>query len=120
MTLSLTSQTTLEEISRVMAFNFPYLKLMFFDQASGKETSLDPGISATAYQAHREQETCDIHFWESTAMTEDRLSRWLGLRVKLFRKSASGWMETTGSKLLSLEEQNSWGRREALSAGNTC
>jgi hypothetical protein len=65
-----------------------------------------PGFSGEGY--------IDLQSWSRTGDVEDAFKTKLGLYPQIFRRLGYKWVETAGTDLLSLDEQNSIGRESLV------
>jgi hypothetical protein len=134
MTIRFGQTTTVGEIQKAFQLEFAFLKLEFFDQPhSWGESSSQLNKYAPELQLSLLEHPkvgvgyLKLHPWTKTGEAEKQFCDLFGLNVQVYRRSGHDWIETAGSDVLTLEEQNSiakksveeyrdslWVKREAL------
>lgn len=115
MTLNIEKASLIKEAQREFNLIYPYLKIEFFKAAntgggnkSGAEKNHGPepvGIREIFSKSAR----IDIDGQKTVSELENDFKKLLGLSVKLYRKSANMWIQTTLTNNWSLKKQNEEG-----------
>ena len=119
MTIEIDDNKTLGEINEAFSKYFPFLKLEFYDEPhkwQGKSTAkhlLAPGKKIGEIRTRHNPAVMEIHPWDDTGTVEQEFKRHFGLNVQIFRHHGDVWVQTAGTDVLTLDEQNEIGR-------NTC
>jgi len=117
MILHIDHKTTIEDIQRKFSTAFPFLKLEFFDkphktgEPMHKGHRLDPAFRLLDFAKKPHSGFIIIHPWDKTGFVERYFKEKFGLFPQIFRKEENKWIETAGTDVFTLEEQDGIGRR---------
>lgn len=117
MIINITPHTTVRQVQLQFGKAFPFLKIEFADaphefmEASRKvhwyaKSFLVHTIAKKKVSAH-----ISIQPWSKTGAVESEFQSKLGISAKIFRRQAYSWIQTAGTDMLSLDEQNEIGKR---------
>lgn len=116
-TLDLTPNTTLDDVDKQFRVQFPYLKLVFFQQAPDLLLNIhhlhDQIKNKTIREFNNETEPfhLELNAEIETGVFEKQLSNLLNINVQIFRKSGvDKWIETSQTDFWTLEKQNEDGK----------
>lgn len=126
MNIFINQDRTLADIAFEFNHYFPFLKIGFFKYPHAwLETSyLKDAIPLTNTVGNvcdlRKNVIIEFHYWQKTGTVEKIFKDKAGLNVQIFRKQGYQWIQTNGTDVLSLEEQNQIGKiyTEDLLHGN--
>ncbi len=119
MILDIDRSSTLSEIASVFSGYYPFLKLEFFELSHNLEESssnaniLPKSKLVSEITLLNSPVQIEVHFWNKTATVEQMFKNKVGLHVQVFRKFGETWIQTAGTDDLTLEEQNSIGKKES-------
>jgi hypothetical protein len=117
MIVNINHKTTIEDVQRKFSIAFPFLKIEFSDKPHkrGEQTRkghwLDPGIRLLDIAKKPESGWIAIQPWGKTSSVEESFKENFGLFPQIFRKEGDRWIETAGTDVFTLEEQDGIGRR---------
>jgi hypothetical protein len=114
MILNLLPSTTLAEIQEKFQQQFPFLKIWFasvrhsFGESVGPGHWYDASFHLSALARNFTPKIIEIHSWHKTGELEEIFNE-IGLYAQVFRWEDDHWIETAGTDVLSLDEQNQIG-----------
>jgi hypothetical protein len=114
--------TTIKDIKEKFSCAFPFLKIEFSSKPHGLLEKTRKGDwydeNSELHQVSKFFETGELEIqpWHKTAEIEALFIQGYGLYPQIFRKEGNRWIQTAGSDLLSLEEQNELSMGKALEA----
>ena len=95
---------------------YPFLKMEFFStphqpgEICKDGFQYDAGFRLAQIAKKKEQGCLYIHPWQRTGDVEQEFSDRFGLYVQIYRKENGRWIQTAGTDMFSLEEQNLIGK----------
>lgn len=116
MILEIDDKITVREIQQKFQQLYPFLKIEFadkphsFSDATLKGHWYEPEFRLFSIARKPRNTYINIQSWHRTGDIEDRFQGELGLYVQIFRKERDRWIQTAGSDILTLEEQNEIGK----------
>ena len=117
MTIEICEKTKLRQIQKQFRKAYPFLKILFSDKPH-EFGSLAPGghwqnanYRLEAISGSFRSGCVEIHPWHKTGDAEKILHDYLGLYPQIFRTNGFQWIETSGTDVLTLEEQNEIGKK---------
>lgn len=119
-TIQLHNQDTIKDIRTQFNTLFPYLKMEFFHEPSGKGKLLSKdkmiGINEKLSKISTSFKEGNLAFTNQTTVgeLEHKLFTDFGLCVQVFRKSGNLWLETSATDSWSLDQQNEEGKSLAV------
>jgi hypothetical protein len=111
MNLNLLPSTTLAEIQEDFQKHYPFLKICFasirhgFGELVGPGHWYDPSFHLSALINNFTPKLIEIHPWQKTGEVEEMFVE-IGLYAQVFRWEDDQWIETAGTDVLTLDEQN--------------
>lgn len=117
MIVNITHKTTIEHVQRKVNVAFPFLKIEFSDKAhaQGQKTKkahwYDPSFKLLDIAKKQKTGWVTLHPWDKTGFVEEIFENRFGLHAQIFRKENDQWIETAGTDVFTLEEQNEIGRK---------
>jgi hypothetical protein len=113
MEIIINEKSSLSQVKKDFHHQFPYLKMEFF-----RQTQQNDDTSLLEHIIHNELEIADLKLKQPSAeiiisgMTtvkelEQKFSDVFGLKIQVFRKSGTVWIQTTVTDSWTLTEQNS-------------
>ena len=117
MIINITERTTIRDIQIKFNKEYPFLKIEFSDKPhkSGQPTKgghwLYNGYKILHLAKKHHPGWIIIHPWHRTDYIEQQFAARFGLYAQVFRNNNQIWIETAGTDVLSLEEQNEIGKR---------
>jgi hypothetical protein len=117
MNIHITETTTIREIQKIFQHHFPFLKIEFSDKSHAFGELTDhghwyrPGYRLLHIAGKRESGYIQIMPWNSTGETEQDFASMFGVYPQVFRMHKGHWIETAGTDIISLYEQNEIGRQ---------
>ena len=108
--------TTVKDIQGIFQKTYPFLKIEFADKPHMfSEPTWDPGWYAPEERILNIATKDRLGFitfypWDKTGNLEMDFQEKFGLFPQVFRRHGEEWLQTAGSDLLSLEEQNELGK----------
>ena len=116
MKLEINHNSCIRNIQQDFHQEYPYLKMEFFStphqlgEMCTDGFQYDPGFCLAHIVKRKEQACLDIHPWQKTGDVEQAFRERFGLYVQIYRKENGRWIQTAGTDLFSLEEQNLIGK----------
>jgi len=117
MIINITHKTTVKDVQRKFGAAYPFLKIEFSDKPH-KEGELvikgywyDGSFKLLSLAKKPEEGWIVVHPWQKTGQIEETFNNRFGLYPQIFRREVTKWIETAGTDVLSLEEQNTIGRK---------
>ena len=119
MVIEINDSKTVQEIQEEFAKKFPFLKLEFFLEPHRLEevsngTPCQPGQLLKDIRQKHIHGIITINPGSRTGAIEAEFERRFGLNVQIFRFQMDKWIQTTGTDILTLKEQNEIGRYTAI------
>lgn len=117
MTLKINTDTTIQNIQLRFQIAFPFLKIEFSDKPHKTGESItgghwyDPSIPILSIAKKPHTGTIQIQPWHKTGHVEDLFQKNFGLYPQVFRKDRGEWIQTAGTDMFTLDEQNEIGRK---------
>ena len=117
MIINITNRTTIKDVQKKFSVAYPFLKIEFFDKQhdEGERTKnghlYDPVFKVLAIAKKPEAGWITVHPWQKTGFLEETFKDRFGLFPQVFRREGDRWIETAGTDVFTLEEQNNIGRR---------
>lgn len=112
MILEVSNTKTILEVQNKFSTNYPFLKIEFYDKSSNlAEHQVNGNKKIGEINKRHKTGTIEIHPWYKTGDIEQAFKKQYGLTVQIFRLVGEGWIETTGTDELTLEEQNEIGKK---------
>lgn len=114
MTIYILPSTSLASIQEDFQREFPFLKICFASIAHAYGESVapghwyDPSFHMFALVKNFTPRQIEIHPWHKTGEVEE-MFREIGLYAQVFRWEEDQWIETAGTDILTLDEQNQIG-----------
>lgn len=120
MFIEINDSKTIEDISSSFTNFFPFLKLEFYDEPhnwqakSSRKHVLSADKTIGEIRKKHQPRVMEIHKWDTTGIVEQEFKKHFGLNVQIWRHHGEEWIQTAGTDLLSIEEQNEIGRNATL------
>ena len=118
MVIKINGCSTLNTINQEFSSRYPFLRRGFYiasqDEARFKKKITDWTLSIVEAGAIVKDDEVECHYWQTTRWVERQFSKKTGLDVQLFRRYKDCWIRTDGSDILTLEEQNELGMKDAI------
>lgn len=117
MIITITNKTTIKDVQRKINIAYPFIKIEFSDKPhrKGEPTKnahwYDPSFKLLDMGKNKEPGWLVLQPWHKTGFVEDLFENRFGLHAQIFRKENNQWMQTAGTDVFTLEEQNEIGRR---------
>lgn len=117
MTIKIGHKTTVKDIQKRFSVAFPYLKIEFSDRPHGegeptrKGHWYDPSFPILDIANRPETGVILIQPWHKTGYVEELFAIRFGLYPQIFRKEDEKWIETAGTDIFTLDEQNEIARK---------
>jgi hypothetical protein len=121
MNIHIAETTTIREIQKIFQNSFPYLKIEFSDKSHefGEPTNhghwYDPCFRLLDIAHKKDGGYIQINPWNSTGATEQDFADLFGVYPQIFRMDKGHWIETAGTDIISLYEQNEIGKQNFTS-----
>ena len=111
MTIEISDAKTIQKIQEEFSNRFPFLKLEFFytPHQSGmpsNETPCAPELSLKEIRNKHIYGTITINEHSQTGIIEKEFEQRFGLNVQIYRMQTGKWIQTVGTDILTLKEQN--------------
>jgi hypothetical protein len=111
MIIEINDSKTVGDIQREFSSRFPFLKMEFFHTPHGREEASNepPCLPEQTIGSIRERHVLGIiaiNTERETGSVEQEFEHRFGLHVQVYRKQSDGWIQTVGTDMLSLGEQN--------------
>ncbi|TAE57661.1 MAG: hypothetical protein EAZ89_03765 [Bacteroidetes bacterium] len=124
MTIKISADKTLKQISEEFSAKFPYLRLKFYSEAHavGEKSSLwdtlnmSLPISEVGKFDHEEELHLDGHL--KTATLEQEFQRLYGIGLQVFRQDGKEWIQTSNTDHWTLAQQNREGHADSITGVN--
>jgi hypothetical protein len=119
MIINITHKTTIQEVQKKFSMAYPFLKIEFSDKAHEEGERIEkghwynPSLKLLSIAKKPEIGWIIVHPWHKTGQIEKTFRDKFGLYPQIFRKEDDRWIETAGSDVFTLDEQNEIGRRTA-------
>jgi hypothetical protein len=116
MIIEINKHTTLGEIAEQFSKYYPFLKIEFFNTSPQNMQDVDlssqllKSMCVGDIVSMRHTVLLEFHFWNKTGMVESVFQKKVGLGVQVYRRYHEGWIQSSGTDELTLEEQNSIGK----------
>jgi hypothetical protein len=116
MNIEIDDTKTIKEISEAFSKYFPFLKLEFYSEPhnwqerSTAKYLLDPDKKIGEIRTRHNPASMEIRPWDNTGEVEQGFKRHFGLNAQIFRHHGDVWVQTAGTDVLTLDEQNEIGR----------
>jgi hypothetical protein len=120
MKITIDRHTAIKDIQHQFQKTFPFLKIEFAARPHGFMGTVqgnhwyDPNALVSNIPGFSGEGYIDLQSWSRTGDVEDAFKTKLGLYPQIFRRLGYKWVETAGTDLLSLDEQNSIGRESLV------
>lgn len=88
-------------------------------ETTRKAHRYSPGFKISAIEQKKHAPNI-IHFqsWMKTGQIEEQMKEHFGLFTQVYRRNGYEWIETAGTDVLSLDEQNEIGKKSVLNYHN--
>jgi hypothetical protein len=117
MTIKIKKETVISDVQSRFRSAFPFLKIEFSDKAhqTGEAT-----VGGHWYRSETRVRSIIkklspteivIRPWDKTGDVEKKFEQSLGLHPQIFRKDEKRWIQTAGTDIFTLDEQNEIGRK---------
>ena len=122
MIVEITEKTTVKDIQQQFQKTYPYLMIRFSDKHHEFGAPTNKGYwYAPSFRLHDimpkpRAHFIDIQTWHKTGEVEEQFERKFNLHPQIFRKEDDQWVQTAGTDILTLAEQNEIGRKNEESA----
>jgi hypothetical protein len=117
MIINITHKTTIKDIQRKMNVAYPFLKIEFADKShqqgekSPKCHWYDHSFKLLDIAKKSQAGWIVMQPWQKTGSVEEIFESRFGLHAQIFRKEKDQWIETAGTDVFTIEEQNEIGRK---------
>lgn len=117
MIIKIDHKTRVKDIQKKISVAYPYLKIEFSDRPhrEGAPTVkghwYDESFRLLDIAKKPLPGSISIEPWDKTGRVEERFQARFGLYPQLFRKEDDKWIQTAGTDVFTLDEQNEIGRR---------
>jgi hypothetical protein len=117
MIINITNKTTIKDVQRRFSVGFPFLKIEFSNKQHemGERTEngrwYDPSFRVLSIAKKPEPGWVIVQPWQKTGYIEELFKERFGLYPQIFRREGNYWVETAGTDVFTLEEQNSIARK---------
>jgi hypothetical protein len=123
MTIEIDNSKTVGDIQREFSSRFPFLKIEFFHRPHDRGASSDempclPEQTIGSIRQSNVHGVLEINSERETGSVEQEFEHRFGLHVQIYRKQSDGWIQTVGTDMLSLAEQNKLARNFSFTAGS--
>lgn len=122
MIIEITGKTTIRDIQEQFQKTYPYLLIRFSDKhhefgaPTNKGYWYAPSCRLHDIMSKPRAHYIDIHSWNKTGEVEEQFEKKFNLHPQIFRKEDDQWVQTAGTDILSLYEQNEIGKKSAEDA----
>lgn len=111
MVIQINDSKTVQEIQQEFSTRFPYLKLEFFyaphmREEPSNDTPCHPGNTLGEIRKRHIHGIIEISPERETGSVEQEFERRFDLHVQIYRLHADQWIQTAGTDILTLKEQN--------------
>lgn len=118
MIIEINDSRTIGDIQQEFSTRFPFLKLEFFQnphdrEEPSNETPCQKDLSLGEIRQKHVQGIITINPGSETGAIEKEFERRFGLNVQIYRLQMDRWIQTAGTDILSLSEQNQIARDSA-------
>lgn len=117
MIINITNKTSIKDVQRKFSAAYPFLKIEFYDKPhlqghkSLKGHWYDRDFRLLDIAAKHEKGWIVLHPWHKTGYVEEVFETRFGLHPQIFRRENDEWIETAGSDVFTIDEQNEIGRK---------
>ena len=117
MKLKITSSTTIRDIQQWFSSVYPFLNIKFSDKPHNKHGRMkddhwyDCSFRIATITGKGIPGDICIRPWHRTGDVEQEFETKFGLHGQIFRREGEEWIETVGTDLFSLSEQNETGKQ---------
>lgn len=115
MIIEINNSRTIREIREAFTGRFPFLKLEFFNESHEREAAsggmpCKPDLTLGEIRSKNTQGIITLDPDNETGAVEKEFERRFGLNVQVYRLQSGQWIQTAGTDILTLKEQNDIGR----------
>src|SRR5690349_20507307 len=120
MILHINHETTIKELQEKFRKAYPFLKIEFADrsQQPGEVKKpchwYDPVFRLQNIAKLPRNGEITLHPWSKTGDVEDMFSSMFGVYAQIFRNQGGSWIQTAGTDVLTLDEQNEIGVKDQV------
>lgn len=119
MIIEINDAKTIREVQQEFSDRFPFLKLEFFQKVHRRgvpshETPYTPDSTLGEISTRHVQGNINIEPGSETGHIEKEFERRFGLNVQIYRLQTDRWIQTAGTDILTLKEQNDIARNAAV------
>lgn len=124
MFIEINDSKTVEDISSSFTRFFPFLKLEFYDQPhnwqakSSRKHLLSAHKTIGEIRKKHQPGVMEIHERDTTGVVEQEFKKHFGLNVQIWRHHGEEWIQTAGTDLLTIKEQNEIGENATVGLQN--
>jgi hypothetical protein len=124
MTIKIDHTTTIGDIKRKLQTAYPFLKIEFSDKSHEEgEATLSghwyhPGFKVLDIAKRPNAGLIVLMPWHKTGYVEELFKSKFGLYPQIFRNEKGKWIQTAGTDIFTLDEQNEIGRKAIEGTGN--
>ncbi|RYF87523.1 MAG: hypothetical protein EON98_00120 [Chitinophagaceae bacterium] len=117
MKIKINQHTTIEEVQHKFHVVFPFLKIEFsnFPHQPGEATTrgqwYGSGIHLLEVASKPQPGEIIVQGWQKTGFVEKRFDQLFGLYPQIFRLDEGRWIQSAGTDIFTLDEQNEIGRK---------
>ena len=117
MILEINDKTTIKDIQKQFRKTYPFLKIEFSDKPHqfGEVTKgghwYDPSFRLFKISRRNEVDYIEMQPWSRTGDVEEAFQRKFGLHPQIFRREEYQWIQTAGTDMFTLDEQNEIGQK---------
>jgi len=118
MLLQINDNKTISMLQQDFSGHFPFLKIEFFDEPHKKLEGSPENHRLPEHQLvgnirlRHNAGTLEIHPLHTPYYVEKQLKNRYGLYAQVYRVAPGGWIQTAGSDLVTLKEQNEIARQD--------
>jgi len=119
MNIEINDARTIQDIQEEFADEYPFLKIEFFARPHEQGVASDeqphsPGHTIGSIRNRHTTGTIDVGPDSPTGAVEQEFEQRFDLHVQIYRLQADKWLQTAGTDILTLHEQNEIGKDASI------
>ena len=117
MIINITHKTTIRDVQRKIATEYPFVKIefavkqKFHRSKSSAKDWYDHDCKLLSIAKKPEKGWVVVHSWHKTFYLKQTFEERFGLHIEVLRRQNDQWVETSGTDIFTLDEQNEKGRK---------
>ncbi len=117
MKIKINNSTTVNDVQQQFQKAYPYLKIEFADKSHefGETTKTkhwyDKSFKLSAISKKLNADTIGVQGWKKTGDVEEEFKTKFLLFPQIYRREGSQWIQTAGTDVFTLDEQNEIGKK---------